>query len=482
MKRHESRQILLVHAIEQADSEDAIFSSETRDAAASLAGSPLPRPSTRDQQDRFFQQRAASLLGKLVGKFPETALWAEPGGQWKWGVLTSGLLIVAAVIGYLTNELGPERRINILAFPLLGIMAWSGLVVVRDIWLLTRSRDRLFSDSSIQWLVRILCQQSSPLKDRQAPESGALEGARALFEKTWLRLQSPAIGCRIKSLLHVTAMVLAIAAIGGMYVRGLAQEYRAVWESTFFESGPQLRPFVQTILGPATSLIGDTIPSGEELDAMRWQSSDPANPVGERADRWIHWYAITIGLFVVLPRFILALTWRARSAWLGRTIPFRQVAPEYFERLVALSSGEGLVALFVPYATRFEKPEDREAAERCLAEYKERRIEARWAESIAFGDEETMPQADSAGHDLVVPILVFAATPEVETHRLVLDGLVEKYGDKLPLILLDQRSFDRKNASFPDAESRYDSRRTSWEKLTGHLDRDLLYLSERQKV
>ena len=38
------------------------------------------------------------------------------------------VVVVALLIGLATKQLGPERRINVLAFPLFGLLAWNILV------------------------------------------------------------------------------------------------------------------------------------------------------------------------------------------------------------------------------------------------------------------------------------------------------------------------------------------------------------------
>src|SRR5690606_13393598 len=106
------------------------------------AGAPLPANPGRAREERFLAARAAALLERLHGRLPGTA-WLDPAAPAhpsRHPGLVLSLLFLAAVAGYLSNELGPEKRINILSFPLLGILAWSLLVYLREIWLFLSRR------------------------------------------------------------------------------------------------------------------------------------------------------------------------------------------------------------------------------------------------------------------------------------------------------------------------------------------------------
>ncbi len=456
MSPEDSRNILMLAAVEEADENGLVLPLGERHEASRQAGAPLPANPGRAREEVFLAARATALLERLHGRLSGTA-WLDPSAPAhpsRHPGLVLGLLLLAAIVGYLSNELGPEKRINILSFPLLGILGWSLLVYLREIWLfVSRKRPERFT----RLFARLAPRPVENATDD--PAASVLAGARRLFEKRWAQLSAPATAARLKSLLHLAALVLAASAIGGMYVRGLANEYRAVWESTFIADSAQLRPLLQAVLGPAVAISGGTLPSIEQLDAIRG-----ADATGENAARWIHWYALTIALFVLAPRAFLALLWRLRATRLARTLPYRETAPRYYARLLATSSGSARRAALVPYA--FEPDEaTKTALVRRLEDEFGAAVEAVWLPSIAFGDEEEKTVALPGAGAETIPVLSFAATPERETHLAVHRTLSSLASDPVRFVLLEAGAFDRKTQGLADAAERRAAREEAWRRL-----------------
>ncbi|HMS27383.1 MAG TPA: DUF2868 domain-containing protein [Burkholderiaceae bacterium] len=103
-----------------------------------------------------------------------------------------------------------------------------------------------------------------------------------------------------KFYLNACATALAAGAMFGMYWRGLVFEYQAAWQSTFLSS-QSVHAFLSFVLTPAAWLSGASFPDVNHVAQLQF----PAH-LGENAGRWIHWYAITVLLIIVLPRLILA--------------------------------------------------------------------------------------------------------------------------------------------------------------------------------
>mgnify|MGYP002682407688 CR=1 FL=1 len=97
--------------------------------------------------------------------------------------------------------------------------------------------------------------------------------------------------------------MLAAGVLAGLYVRGLALEYRASWESTFLDASV-VRSIAAIAYLPGASLTGVPVPTLAEVAAIR-------APAGENAARWLHLMAATVAVVVVAPRLLLAL-----GAWL----------------------------------------------------------------------------------------------------------------------------------------------------------------------
>src|SRR5690606_33379829 len=146
---------------------------------------------------------------------------------------------------------------------------------------------------------------------------------------------------RVARVLHVSAIAFAIGALAGLYVRGLAFEYRTGWESTFLDA-EAMRAVLGFVLAPASMITGIPLPECPRLAAMRLPGTS-----GESAAPWIHLYAVTIALVVVIPRTLLALYERAREHRLARSFAL-PTADRYFASLLREHSGEAALVLVVP--------------------------------------------------------------------------------------------------------------------------------------
>lgn len=445
----------MLAAVEETDESGIVLSAKERHEASREAGAPLPANPGRTKEETFLASRAAILLERIVSRMPSSA-WLDPAAAHptRHPGLVAILLLAAAVVGYLTNELGPEKRINILSFPLLGILAWSALVYLREIWLFFSRRPPVLLERWFAWTGR-----HAAGEEKDDPAARVLATAKRLFEKRWSRLSAPVTAARLKSLLHLAAFVLAAAAIGGMYVKGLANEYRAVWESTFLTDSTSLRGILQVVLGPAASLSGESLPTPEELDAIRG-----ADAAGENAARWIHWYALTIALFVLAPRALLGILWRIRSATLARSLPYRETAPRYYARLLATSSGSARTVALLPYA--FDPDKDTQSGlVRRLEDEFGAAVEPVWLPAVAFGEEESLSLAPDPAVAEIVPVFSFAATPEREAHLAVYRTLSDLAPNPVRFILLEATAFDRKSCDFADAANRRAARAEAWKRL-----------------
>lgn len=465
MSPEDTRNILMLAAVEELDEAGIVLPLEERLEASRSAGAPLPAHPSRAQEDRFLATRANLLLDSLRQRLSGTA-WIDtqaPAHPTRHPWLVLGLLAGAALVGYLSNELGPERRINILSFPLLGILCWSLLVYLREIVL-------LLSKGHGSWLEKLFTRRPFPHPGGapEDPVSRLLGEARLLFERRWAQVSAAAGAARVKCLLHLLALLLAGSAVAGLYVRGFAREYRAVWESTFIEDSAQLRPFLQIVLGPAIALRGETLPSVESLNAIRGALAE-----GESAARWIHWYALTIALFVLIPRALLALLWGARAAYQVRALPYRETAPRYFARLLASSSGAARRVALVPYAFAPDEALKGKISQR-LEDAFGAAVDAHWLPLLAFGEEDRSALPLPGEGSEVIPVFSFAATPEKESHLALFQNLNQQVNPPLRFVLLEASAFDRKLEGLADAGKRRADREAAWRRLFAGVSVDLL--------
>ncbi|WP_128001013.1 DUF2868 domain-containing protein [Piscinibacter defluvii] len=230
---------------------------------------------------------------------------------------------------------------------------------------------------------------------------------------------------RLAAWLHAAAALLACGAVLSMYARGSFLEFRAGWDSTFFDA-PALHRFMQWLFGPAAALGGITLPTLDEFAALRFS----AGGGGERAARWIHLYAITLAALVILPRTLLAFAAARASEAPAPSAGARplQVLPYSYQGAEALRAGL------------------RAALERHVGGP----VELQLAPSLAQGEEAQAVAAE-------VLLLPLTATPEAETHGALLAALPAPPA----LVLLDESGFRRRFAG-PDGARRLEERRALW--------------------
>ncbi len=462
MKLAHTRDIVIAQCLEETDAGGRLITDEEKRLAESAAGAPLPKDVSRREQDAFLAQRAANAIGTVEPRLEGDRGWLRQQlfrSKFGWFALIA--VVVAAIVGYLTNEFDPDGKVNLLKLPLIGIIVWNLLVYLVELTFLFRKEGAASSFAGV--ITRMLVPPSMKL-EKSETESALEFRARSLFHSRWRHLSIPALSARTKSILHITALVLAAAAIVGMYVRGLSKEYNAVWESTFFEKGEQLEPFLKVPLGPALAVTGDRFNfTADELDGLRQTQEAPND--GKNARKWIHLYAISIAIFVLIPRLFLALLWHLKAVSMDRGLPFRDLNPAYYERVLAVSTGDSLPIYLVPYA---HKPGDSvvQGIRTHMEAAFERPVSISWQDGIAFGEEEEAT-ADIAINTQPMILFNFGSTPERETHLALYQQLREELpeGSRPYQIVLDCEAFDRKNDSFTDADERRATRLSAWKKL-----------------
>jgi hypothetical protein len=153
-----------------------------------------------------------------------------------------------------------------------------------------------------------------------------------------------------RSLLHAAAAALAIGVIAGLYLRGFSFLYKAGWDSTFMEA-EGVHTFLSFLFAPASWLLGTPMPGVEAIADLRGTAR--AN-----AAIWIHFWAMTTMLFIVLPRTMLAVAAWTRTARLADAMNLPSNEP-YFRRLLSPYRGKGLLVEVLAYSHRVREADDR---------------------------------------------------------------------------------------------------------------------------
>lgn len=468
MREVAAQSVILARAFEEADEKGLLLPPRDRHQAteeARAAGGTPEAQATR---------RAELLLARLEGGVP--ALRTVRRATRVPLAILAPVPLVALVVGLLSNALGPERRINVLSFPLLGLLAWNVFVyaaLAAEV-LLRAARSRQSSrvpaeealaeqpgwrgafGSVATWVAeRSLRRVRLP----DAPRTAVVSRALQAYWRMWSHLTAALVGARIRFAFHLGAAFLALGAVLGMYVRGLTFEYRATWESTFIGAEAASR-LLHLVLGPAAALLGIALPDATELAAMR-------APLGsDAAARWIHLWAATAGLVVVGPRLVLAGVALARERRLVRALEVDPFAGS-FRALRAPDRGAGTSIEVLPYSYGLASREA-DTLRELLHDVFGLRAEVRLRPSLPYGAE-----ADAVGDRGPAPactVLVYGLvqSPEREVHGRFADEVRRRDGSPSGVLAIVDSSAWR--ARFADAdERRAIERRRAWDRVLAEV-------------
>lgn len=444
MNERAARDVVLVRAIETAEGAHDVWSDADRAwagrTAAEIVGERAP-------DDAFLARRAALVLERLAQRFPKVGALSRVPTPRGWLAFIAA--VAAFVIGAAGVDIGPGRMINLLAPPVLALLVWNlgvyvALFVAAAIPGPRRAKRRPVRRAVAAWLRDV----SQPARKPGTPR--ALAVALARFVAEWSTLALPLWQRRAARLLHVCAAALASGAIAGLYFRGVALEYRAGWQSTFLDAADVTR-ILHGVLAPGAWLTGIAVPDADHLQAIA------GGTAGENAARWIHLYAATILLIVIVPRLALAGVAWMREHRMARRFPVALDAA-YFQRLLhAWREGAARIAV-VPYS--FDVPvANRDGLTKLMARVFDAGVDIAWRAPIAYGDDTSpdLPPPPLAG---VVALFNLTATPERENHGAFIAALAARAAGHAPLTaIVDSSDFVQRFRAEP---RRTEERETAW--------------------
>lgn len=388
--------ILRWRSLEETDVDGALLNLDLRREATIAA----PRSAAfLTNRAEWLEKHAAtpdSALSRLIEKLTVPHIY---------GILGTAGWVLAAGLGYVLTDLGHDRMINLLAVPLVAILLWNALVMLGSL-ILECKGDEGVMPGWIQWR-------------RKEPET-ADEKERKLRAHFRARIEPVAmarIKARARAWLHVGAALLALGSIAGMYAKGWSKEYRAVWESTLL-SDEGAGTFFKVVYGPASTVFGVRIPL-EDVQPMHRSVVHEARP--SEALPWIHLYAGTLALLVIVPRLLLAGLALGRS---GKRIEKLWSAldwPGYEARLRRATEGSGEQVTVLMHGWRSgEEPRDRWAT--AVRERLGGQVRLELA-TVPSGDEDEFVAGWKPSTANVVVVFNAVTTPEQEVQGVLVGGL-----------------------------------------------------------
>lgn len=462
MTENEARRIELVRAIELEDREGSLFTREDRDQAdararAEVGGGTGHGKSGKRTDARFVAARADFAAQRLATRHPGIAGLLEPARWPRWAALLLPVLALGA--GLLANEFGTARRLDLLAVPLLGTIAWNLAIYL---WLALAAATGRGHISA------------GPLAElagkagRDIDGGSSLDRAAGAFRSRWAALTARLAQARTARTLHLGAALFAAGLIAGIYARALVIEYRAGWESTFL-SAPAVHALLSSVLGPASAASGVPIPDVSGIAAMRWTGPDTG---GVNAGPWIHLYTVTMAALVILPRLALAAWQGAKALRLARTLPVAGRDDFYVRRLLRASGGRAGAVRVTPYAYKPGEETRRRLASTLRSALGDS-AEVRFDEAIDYGGEDGWLAAHPPAPDDDYHVLLFtlAATPEAENHgalaRQIANTLRRDHPGTVLAAVVDESPFRAHFAGQVGLDDRVASRLAAWRAVLG---------------
>ncbi len=438
--------VTAVRAIENADRARSLWTDTDRSwasrAAAEVVGEAAP-------PGEFIACRAQLALTRLRERGGALARLVEA-SRWRPWVGTA-IVAGAFVAGLAADGLGGARRINILYSPVLPLVVWNLVVYA----LLATGFVTRYGEPgtpgplrrTVAWLAGVL--RRGPMRANAGDDPAAR--AAADFAADWSARAAPLYAARAARILHVAAAALAGGVIAGLYVRGIAFEYRATWESTFLDASA-VRAIVAVAFAPGALLVPFGVPDVAHVAAIRAPASENAAP-------WLHLMAATLLVMAILPRVGLAL-WSAVVERHRAAHVLDDLSGPYFARLLRGFHPGAAAARVLPFSYEADAAA-LDTLRLLLARALGGDVALNVALPVGYGDEDARPGTLAAEVDTpLIALFNATATPETEVHGRFLAGL---RGHGRPLVaVIDESTL---NARWRGDAARRDARRELWREL-----------------
>jgi len=437
------QRVLKWRALEDGDADGLLVSAERRREAtahsrAGLASEEITGDVLDERSESFLHKRAEWLEREAVGWRGDLIRVREqlrvPQGRWAWALVG---WVLALIAGYWFTDLGQTSEFNLLALPLVGLLAWNAVVIVLGVFFEFMPAAALAGRGG--WLAEYLAhgvtRASAPL---DANDTSPAATVRRRFEELVWPLAWRRLHLRLRHWLHVAAALLAIGGAVALYARGWSREYRAVWESTLLNE-QQAGAFFETLFKPASKALRTPVPL-QQIPGMHRTAGKAAAPAP--ALPWIHLYAGTLLVLVVVPRLLLA----GVGVWRGGRVVARGARSlnwgNYLRGLLRAVEGGNEVIQVLVHAME-ATPTHRDVWDRGVRGRFGGMARAEYVR-IPAGDEDEFAAAWQPASAQLVMLFNMATTPEAEVQRRLVSDvrqrLLTKHAEPDLIVLLDGTS------------------------------------------
>ena len=341
LNENEARKVLLLQAVE------SVAPELLPEAAIQEAERELTAP------EEEVGQRILLRAERLLEHLPTAYRLLTAQLPWPW--LHTVVPMAAFFVGLFSNVLGPEGHIHAIVNPMMVLILWN-VVVVAFFTILRRQTGRVQHTESVSSQTRVLAVPRRPKRRSAEPdlplpvqlviwpilklwaalvelfEPVANRIARSAvhvrvggwFLSRYLRVCRHPILERTHQLLSFSAIVLAAGTIAGMYLRAIVFDYTVVWRSTLIESPETRLSLARLLFWPAAIVLGPYFPNAQTIAEM-------ATDRGTAGAIWIHVFAISAIVYIVIPRSLLVYFAASESRKASKAVPV-PVEPMDLER------------------------------------------------------------------------------------------------------------------------------------------------------
>ena len=440
------RTVLLIQAIEESDRGGDVLpladrAEATREAVRSAPQGRVIQPGIglTAADETLLAHRAERLLARVRLRSPAVDYVLAVAGGLTW--LGRAALVLALIVGLSLSTLDGSRRINILAFPLIGLIAWNFFIYA--LLIAARIKRRGARPAGTRWSGRFYERWIGARIDGLLKQSmrfnAPLATALRRFTREWVQFEHPLLLERAERLMHCAAALVAAGLIAGLYIRGIVLRYEAGWESTFL--GPNsVHALLAVLYGPGAMISRIGLPSINGVNALRWTGVSG----GGEAASWIHLIALTAVLYIIVPRLVLACMSGFNLWRLSRNPPLPAEFIGYGRRVLAGTAGgarrESVRVICFAY-----EPSAASLAglQTLLSATLGAIITIEMPATVRYGDEDafraTLTSSGAEATDWNVLLMAAASTPEVENHGVVINALRDSLARKsqpLPLLIV----------------------------------------------
>jgi hypothetical protein len=445
--------LLLVRAIETEDFDSALLTADDRSYASQAALAGLQgRPGTSKEAAQFLTRRAEIALERLGSRFPSLNKYVGAIRWPRW--LSLGIPIVALLLGLSTDAL-TGKRLNVVAFPLLGLIAWN-LAVFIGLAVQRLARALRPQEGTRGWLGKAVRRIIQPASERLAAQP-TLERGLIRFAGDWGIASGQLTDARLRRTLHLGAALFGIGVVAAMLLRArYMADYEVGWAGTWAGAEREIATLLHLVLGPASLLTGLPLPSAAQLQELRGQS--------ENAGNWLLLWAVTAALFVILPRLLLAFLSGLKAEVLRRRLPIRQ--DFYIRSLLRDALGEPGDARVVAYGMDLVG-DRRHRLDRMLRAALGEKVSLSFDPPVAYGSEDDWLSANATtltGSDYLILLFSLSSTPESENHG-AFAGAVRKQlagGPTSLIVLLEEGALRGRHQGSKSSELRIKERVQAW--------------------